>query len=100
MSRFRSALWRIISHSLKLRDPRRDLSSILASADPNSPLIERVFWIASLVDWLRGGKIEDVANKRMVRLRFLLQVMDRQPEWKIKVGALILSVLKDAEAPS
>lgn len=93
----RASSW--LTRTFSLRDPRRDLSSILQSANSKAPLIERIFWAAQLVDWLRGGKISEDTNQSTVRVRFLLQLLDRQPEWKAEVGSVILSLLEETEAP-
>jgi site-specific recombinase len=90
-----------ISALLHLRDPRRDLSSVLESADPNGSMQGLILFVAQLVHWLRGGQIkEDQTNQRMVRLKFLFQVLDRQPKWKANVGAILSRLLQESEAPS
>ncbi|MEK7355974.1 MAG: hypothetical protein AAB250_05965, partial [Bdellovibrionota bacterium] len=89
-----------LSRLLQLRDPRRDLSSILQAADPTSPLAERITWVAHLIQWLRKrGLVEESAEQRVVRVRFLIQLLERQPEWRAKVGAVIVSILRESEAP-
>ncbi|MES2965037.1 MAG: hypothetical protein V4760_14220, partial [Bdellovibrionota bacterium] len=89
-----------LSRILKLRDPRRDLSSILEAANPSAPLAERIAWMTHLIEWLRKKTlVEENADQRMVRVRFLVQLLDRQPEWKAKAGAVIVSILRDSEAP-
>ncbi len=99
----RDLLWRKISFWLRLRDPRRDLSSVLESADPTASMQDHILWLAQIVHWLRGAAIKEGINTtatRMVRLRFLFQVLDRQPAWKENVGAILARVLRDSEAPS
>jgi site-specific recombinase len=89
-----------LTRLLRLRDPRRDLSSILQAADPTAPLAERIAWLTHLMQWVRKKSlVEESAAQRMVRVRFLLQLLDRQPEWKSKAGAVLVSVLRDSEAP-
>ena len=64
---------------------------------------ENILWLAEIVHWLRGAAIKEKVNTtatRMVRLRFLFQVLDRQPAWKENVGAILARVLRDSEAPS
>jgi len=56
-------------------------------------------FLAQLVRWLRGGNIRE-ANQRVVRVRFLLQVLDRNPQWKESVGAILGRILNESEAPS
>lgn len=97
----RAALWRRISVWLRFRDPRRDLSSILETVDPTAALQDRILWLAQLVHWLRGAAVlENQAKGSVIRVRFLLQLLERKVEWKQAIGATILSVLRDTEAPS
>lgn len=101
----RAYLWGRLSYVFQLRDPRRDLSSILEAADPTSSMQERILWLAHLVQWLRGRAItekqnEQMAAGRMVRLRFLFQLLDRHLHWKENVGGVISTVLHESEAPS
>ncbi len=101
----RGHIWRRISYSFQLRDPRRDLSSILENADPGESLQDRILWVAQLVEWLRGRAIKNqeadqTASNRIVRLRFLFQLLDRHPAWKLNVGTILSSILRDSEAPS
>ena len=89
-----------LTRLLRLRDPRRDLSSILEGIEPEAPLGERIAWVAQLVDWLRKKSlVEETPDQRMVRVRFLIQLLDRNPEWKAKTGAVLVSILRDSEAP-
>ncbi len=71
------------------RGEKYDLSSIMVLADPAASFSERVHWLEQLVDWLR-------AENQTTRTKFLLQVLDRNPEWKAKTGELIASLLIDA----
>lgn len=99
--KFRTLAWRTISSWLRLRDPRRDLSSILDGADPRASMQELILVLAQLVQWLRGGQIqEDETNQRMVRLRFLFRVLDRNPTYKQNLGAILDRLLRESEAPS
>jgi site-specific recombinase len=97
----RTLLLNRLTHWLRLRDPRRDLSSILEAASPDASMQDQILFLSQLVHWLRGGKIkEDQTNQRMVRLRFLFQVLDRQPLWKENVGKILAHILRESEAPS
>ena len=103
-SPLRAHLFKRISYLLALRDPSRNLSSILETVDPTAPMQERLLWLSQLVHWLRGRAIksEDTqeSRSRIVRLRFLFQLLDRNEAWKEAVGSLLRSVLDDSEAPS
>lgn len=92
-------LWQSVARRLHLRDPRRDLSSILGGIDSRASLQDQIFAFAELAYWLRGRAIRET-NHRMVRLRFLFQVLDRNPKWKTEVGASLAKLLQEAEAPS
>jgi site-specific recombinase len=97
----RSLAFRRISIWLGLRDPRRDLSSILEEANPQAPLQEQILILAQLVHWLRGGQVqEDQTNVRMVRLRFLFRVLDRNEKYKENLGAVLDRILSESEAPT
>jgi site-specific recombinase len=97
----RAALWKRLSVWLRLRDPRRDLSSILESCDPRASLQDRILWLSQLVHWIRGTAVlENQAKGSAIRVRFLLQLLERKEEWRTSVGATVLSVLRDTEAPS
>ena len=101
MSKKPSLIKRKLSQWLGLRDPRRDLSSILEVADPTASMQDQILFLSQLVHWLRGGKIkEDQTNQRMVRLRFLLQVLDRNPQYKESVSHILERILQESEAPS
>lgn len=90
-----------LARLLRLRDPRLDLSSIMQTADPTAPLAERIAWVTHLVEWIRKRPLlaAEGASQPPVRFRFLVQLLDRHPEWKAKTGAVIVSVLRDSEAP-
>lgn len=95
----KSKVWKAFSRWLHLRDPRRDLSSILEQADPAAPLQDQILLLADLAHWLRGGSLREETN-RIVRLRFLFRVLDRQPQWKAALGTVVGNILRETEAPS
>lgn len=97
----RGLIFKKISRWLHLRDPRRDLSSILEEANPEGSLQDQILFFSQLVHWLRGGQIhEDQTNQRMIRLRFLFRVLDRSPLYKESVSASLDRILSETEAPS
>jgi site-specific recombinase len=85
---------------------RQDLSSLLASASPHSSLGERIQWVENLLDWIRIPATPDReqnkggAQIQAVRVRFLLQTLERNPTWKANVSALLSSVLLRTDALS
>ena len=108
-----------------VRGPRERLALdyLLARAPPQAPLAERVQWLAELMQWVRVHQpprpvagAEDVADAdageggvtqvslaqdtlrvRAARVRFLLRVLDRQPQWKANVARTLRSILRDAQ---
>lgn len=75
----------------------RDLSSILDMADATTSLDEQVEWLNSLLEWVRLPV--DVAKEKRkgpiqaARLKFLLQFLDRHPNYKEKVNDVFQSIL-------
>jgi site-specific recombinase len=72
------------------RGEKYDLSSIMTLANPEGSFSDRVLWLEQLVDWLRH-------ENQATRVKFLVQVLERNPEWKDKTGKLIASLLQDAK---
>ncbi len=73
--------------------PKFDLPYILARANPSDSLLGRVEFCENLLDWVRntgGGKTTPQA-----RIRFLLQLLERKPEWKEASAKVIRSVLME-----
>lgn len=84
---------------------RSALDGLLARADPAAPLEVRLAWLATVVGWvsraagLDGGERAVPSRPAQVtRLRHLLNVLDRNPEWKAAVARTLRSTLRDADA--
>jgi site-specific recombinase len=90
---------------------RRDIDVLLANADPYAPLADRVVWLQQIILWLRSSaRAEDrEAKKRStsrssakrietVRLKFIFQLLDRNPDWKPKVAGTLRAILSEASA--
>lgn len=81
---------------------RTDLSSLMASARTANTLAQKIQWLEDLLDWIRiptapeSGRI--VSQIQAVRVRFFLQTLERNPDWKKSVSRLIRSVLLETEA--
>lgn len=69
-----------------------DLPYIMGQADPSATLEERVEWAAALVEWIRSGRGQ---TSPTTRLRFVLRLFERQPEWRARSAAVIRSILRD-----
>ncbi len=80
------------------RGQKYDLAFILESANPNTNFDEKVLWLERLFDWIRGsgnGLQEQTLN---VRLKFWLQLFERNPTWKEPAARSIVSVLAESSA--
>ena len=86
---------------------RWDLTALLNAAHaPGSP-VERHLWLVHLLEWLRheGGEApegEPGASGTpwpVRRLRHLLNVLDRHPEHRARVSALLRETLSELDAP-
>jgi len=92
------------------RNASLQLDAILAAADPDAPLADRNQWLIELGYWLRrDGKLgPDVeageAGSRSypahVRLRYLLQVLARHPDWAESFARTVRSIVRDNDPTS
>ena len=88
------------------RDASHQLDALLAQADASAPLVARNEWLMELGFWLRSRSNvapdadTDSPYSEITRLRFLLQVLDRNPELATRFGETIRSVLRDNDARS
>lgn len=79
-----------------------NLSEILSNADPKASLDNRVLWLEGLLNWVRTpiaptGTRTGPAFIQSARVRFLLQVLERNPDWKLRSGQVIMSVLLETD---
>ncbi len=87
-------------------DNRADLSYILQQADPKAELSERIEWIEQLVNWIRysgstsNENLKEAGQLHAVRIRFILQLVDRNPEWRTKLASTLRSVLQETSGVS
>ena len=105
---------------------RQALDYLLAHADPEASLPDRVAWLTELMRWIRLHRAEKTAapkedalptgdpstaagdpateealsgsthRVRAARVRFLLQLLDRHPDWKRALAETLRSILRDA----
>lgn len=69
-----------------------DLTALLNAADPKAPRPERHLWLVRLIEWLRHGPAEPEAGstpRPVLRLRHLLNVLERHPEPRARIVALL-----------
>lgn len=89
--------WRASRHG----GPQIDL--ILSNADPQAPLGERNLWMVDLCRWLnRPGHepAQDGRHPQHARLRYLLQVLEHNPELADRAAATLRSLLADNDSTS
>ena len=93
--------WQVFRH----RRPALDV--LLAQADPAAPLHERLYWLSGLLQWLQSGTLaesqspeatEPAKTRSLVKLKFALQVLERNPEWRARVAATLRSLIHDTAA--
>ena len=86
-----------------------DLTALVNAADPKAALAERHLWLARLMEWLRhapSGAAGQPAVEEgktplpVLRLRHLLNQIDRQPGLREKVQGLATAFWRDVDAPS
>ena len=84
---------------------RTALDGLLARADPAEPVEARLRWLGAVAGWVgRSDRVEGAeaaATARppqVTRLRHLLNVLDRNPEWKARVARALRGTLRDADA--
>lgn len=73
---------------------RWDLSALLNAADPKASMPERHLWLIRLLEWLRHAPVDTPIDPRatpraVLRLRHLLGVLDRHPEYQARVSQLL-----------
>jgi len=95
--------WRASRHA------GHQLDELLAHADPTAPLAVRNQWLIELAHWVqkRGSLAnearaegEAVRYRPHTRLRYLLQMLDRNPAWRLPVARTLRSVINDSDAIS
>ncbi|MFT7722623.1 MAG: site-specific recombinase [Roseateles sp.] len=83
-----------------------DLTALLNAADPQAALAERNLWLVRLLEWLRHAPGEDAAAaprpvvRPVVRLKHLLNVLERHPEHAWAFAEVIAGVWNDVDAVS
>ncbi|VVD95652.1 site-specific recombinase transmembrane protein [Pandoraea cepalis] len=95
--------WRASRHA------GHQLDELLAHADPSAPLAVRNQWLIELAHWVqkRGalvnearGEGEAARYRPHTRLRYLLQMLERNPAWRLPVARTLRSVVAESDAIS
>ncbi len=79
---------------------KHDLAYLLAQAKPQRPLADRLDWIENLSTWLRAPLTLNERSSRTelsspVRIKFVLQLLERQTEWQKSFADLGASLFRD-----
>jgi len=84
---------------------RAALDGLLSRAAPTDPLEVRLDWLAAVVGWVGRPSSLDAAGAagtarlpQATRLRHLLNVLDRNPEWKQRAAHTLRATLDEADA--
>ncbi|KVK79555.1 MULTISPECIES: site-specific recombinase [Burkholderia] len=93
------------------RSASHQLDALLATADADAPYAERAEWLIELAHWLRrdgamlaAAPAQAESGERTfaahARLRYVLHVLDRNPEWKTNVARVLRGVLRESDGIS
>ena len=83
--------------------PPWDLTALLNAADPKASLPERHLWIVRLLEWLRHAPVAaaevdaGATPKQVVRLKHLLNVLDRNDGHRARVAGLLARFWQDID---
>lgn len=77
-----------------------DLTALLNAADPQASLAERNLWLVRLLEWLRHAPRDEASGtpRPVVRLKHLLNVLERHPEHAQAFAGVIAGVWNDVDA--
>lgn len=97
--------WKIWMDRFKGRDAALPSLDLLASsASPRDTLENRLNWLVDLVQWIRRpgnqpeAQTQPPTQIQAGRLRRWLDVLDKNPEWKIKVAKTLRSIIRETNA--
>jgi len=82
-----------------------ELDYLLGSSRPQAPLIDRVEWLVEIFRWMRvpgsltvQGMNYESGQIQATRVRYLLLILEKNPEWKRVVAQTLRSILRDSNA--
>ncbi|MFU1914786.1 site-specific recombinase [Bordetella avium] len=96
-------MWRFWQRWKASRTAGQQLDSLLAAARPDAELVDRNLWAIELSHWVRRGRAPDGSqgiHPQHARLRYLLHVLDRQPETRERFARTLRSILTDNDPTS
>jgi site-specific recombinase len=80
----------------------KTLSDLLASVDPQASKTDKILWLEDLISWIRlpispsgSSHLKSPHHIQGARIKFLLQVLEKNPHWKTKTSQTIESVLSE-----
>lgn len=92
------------------RSASHQLYALLAMADAHATHAQRNEWLIELTHWIhRGGDLQPEGGvpapglrhfREHARLRYLLQVLDRNPRWKANVAGILRALLRECDSIS
>ena len=95
------------------RNSGHQLDALLATANQHASYAERSEWLIELAHWIhRRGKVQPQPTVQEVptdegrrlpehtRLRYMLQVLDRNPAWKANVAGVMRALLRESDGIS
>ena len=78
-----------------------DLTALLNAADPKASLAERQLWLVRLMEWLRRAPLDGAAERStplpVLRLKHLLNVLQRHDDHRAAVGALLARFWREVD---
>ena len=79
-----------------------DLTALINAADPKAPRPARHTWLVRLLEWLRHGEPGNPGEtpRAVLRLRHLLNVLERHPEPRERVVALLARFWRETDLPT
>jgi site-specific recombinase len=84
------------------RLPRPALDGLLSRADPGAPFEARLQWLAGVIAWVGQTGTAGISGPEAptpgTRLRHLLNVLDRNPEWKAAVARTVRATVDETDA--
>jgi len=87
------------------------IDALLAHADPQASLAQRNQWLIEIAHWLHRGGATVAADSAVAaegaakypphtRLRYLLQLLERNPEWRSRCAATLRRTLAESDTIS
>ena len=109
-----TAVWKTWRAS---RTAGQRLDELMTSLDPDAPLAERNRWLVELAHWIGRARLpvdaSDIAGSaprsateavharrfaQHARIRYLLNVLERNPEWKTRFAQLVRATLGELDS--